>query len=265
MTLSAILGAAIHRTPVWGGFRLWQRNLDATMRAWRQELGGLFVEPFILLVAMGFGLGAYVGPIGDLSYAEFIAPGIIASYAMFHSTFDSTWGAYLRMESHHIYEAMLFTPMEPADIVVGEVMWGATKGVISACAVLIAATVFGLIHSPLALLTIPVAYLIGLSFASMAMVLTSTAPTIGAMNNFLTLFILPMFYVSGTFFPLDNLPDLVQRAAWALPLTPAAALVRGLVTEDLSLWMLAWTAELVAYTVIPLFLASHFMRKRLIK
>ena len=60
-------------------------------------------------------------------------------------------------------------------------------------------------------------------------------------------------------------PTFCKQAAWALPLTPAAALVRGLVTEDLSLWMLAWTAELVAYTVIPLFLASHFMRKRLIK
>ena len=265
MTPSAVLGAAIRRTPVWGGFRLWQRNYDATMRAWRQELGGLFIEPFILLVAMGFGLGAYVGAIGDLSYAEFIAPGIIASYAMFHATFDSTYGAYLRMESHHIYEAMLFTPMEPVDIVVGEVIWGATRAVISAVAVLIAAVVFGLIDSPLALLTIPVAYLIGLSFAAMAMVLTSTATTIGAMNNFFTLFLLPMFYVSGTFFPLDNLPDIMHKAAWALPLTPAAALVRGLVTEDLSPWMLAWTAELVAYTVIPLYLASYFMKKRLIK
>ena len=265
MNSSTILSAAIRRTPVWGGFRLWQRNYDVSMRAWKQELGGLFIEPFILLVAMGFGLGAYVGAIGELSYAEFIAPGIVASYAMFHATQDATWGAYLRMESHHIYEAMLFTPMEPADIVVGEVMWGATKGAVSACAVLIAAAIFGLIHSPLALLTIPVAFLIGLAFAAMSMVLTSTAPTIGAMSNFLTLFILPMFYVSGTFFPLDNLPDLVQKAAWALPLTPAAALVRGLVTEDLSPWMLAWTAELVAFTVVPLFLASHFMKKRLIK
>ena len=229
-------------------------------------MGGLFVEPFILLVAMGFGLGAYVGPIGDLSYAEFIAPGIIASYAMFHATFDSTWGAYLRMESHHIYEAMLFTPMEPADIVVGEVMWGATKGVISACRR--AYRRRGLradrlparpAHHPG---RIPDRPLIRQPWPWCSL---RPRTTIGAMNNFLTLFILPMFYVSGTFFPLDNLPDLVQKAAWALPLTPAAALVRGLVTEDLSLWMLAWTAELVAYTVIPLYLASHFMKKRLIK
>ena len=256
---------AFRRTPVWGGIMMWRRNRDATMRAWKVEIGGLFIEPFILLVAMGFGLGAYVGEIGELSYAEFIAPGIVASYAMFHATFDTTYGAYLRMESQRIYEAMLFTPIEPQDIVLGEVMWAATRSTISAGAVLLAAWMFGLVGSPLALLALPVAYLIGLVFGALAMVMTSTATTIGAMNNFFTIFLLPMFYVSGTFFPLDRLPDLVQKFAWALPLTPAASLVRGLFTGDLSLWMLAWTAELVAFAVLPLFLASYFMRRRLIK
>ena len=263
-TLQSI-APAIQRTPVWGGFRLWQRNRDASMRAWKVEIGGLFIEPFILLLAMGFALGTYVGNIGDLTYAEFIAPGIVASYAMFHATFDATYGAYLRMESHHVYEAMLFTPMEPQDIVVGEVMWGATRSIISAGFVMLAAAAFGLIGSPWALLAIPVAYLIGLVFASIAMVLTSTATTIGAMNNFFTVFMMPMFYFSGTFFPLEGLPVAVQRFAWILPLTPATSLTRGLMIGDLSPWMLAWTAELVAFAVLPLFVASHFMRKRLTK
>jgi lipooligosaccharide transport system permease protein len=256
---------AVKQTPVWGGFRVWQRNRDAFLRSWKVEIGGIAIEPFILLVAFGFGLGSYIGDIGDLSYAEFFAPGIIASYAMFHATFDATYGAYLRMETHHIYEAMLFTPLEPVDIVVGEVMWGATRSVISASAVLVAATVFGLVGSPLAILALPVAYLIGFVFASLAMVLTSTATTIGAMNNFFTLLLMPMFYVSGTFFPLDRLPEAVQRAAWALPLTPASALMRGLVTGEPTWWMLAWLAELAGYAVVPLIIASRLMRRRLIK
>ena len=169
------------------------------------------------------------------------------------------------MESHHIYEAMLYTPMEPQDIVVGEVMWGATRAIISATAVMIAALAFGLIQSPFALLAIPAAYLIGVVFASMAMTVTATATTIGAMNNFFTLFLLPMFYLSGTFFPLERLPDVVRQIAWILPLTPAAALTRGLMTGELSLWMLAWIAELLAYAILPLFLASHFLRRRLTK
>ena len=133
---------------------------------------------------------------------------------------------------HHDHGHSLHSPLGPRDIVLGEVIWCATRAVASATAVLVVATAFGLIASPLAVLALPCAFLIGLVFASMAMVLTAAATTIGAMNNFFTLFILPMFYVSGVFFPLERLPDAVQTASWALPLTPGAALVRGLVTGE---------------------------------
>ena len=204
------IALSLRRSVVWGGFRVWQRNRDAIVRSWKVEVGGIVIEPFIMLVAMGFGLGAFVDDFGDLTYAEFLAGGIVASYAMFHATFDSTFGAYLRMESHHIYEAVLFTPLGPEDIVVGEVMWGATRATLSGTSVLVVASMFGLVGSPLAILAVPSAFLIGFMISSIAMIMTATATTIGAMNNFFTLFILPMFYVSGVFFPLDRLPEAVQ-------------------------------------------------------
>lgn len=259
------LTQSFQTTRIWGGYRVWQRNRDAFARAWKLEIGGLAVEPFIMLIAVGFGLGSYIQEIDGRSYAEFLAPGVLASYAMFHATFDSTYGAYLRMETHHVYDAMLFTPLEPEDIVMGEVMWGATRGAISATALLTVATMFGLIGSPAAILAIPFAYLIGLSFGAIAMLVTSTAATIGSINNFFTLFVLPMFWVSGVFFPLERLPGIVQKLAWILPLTPAAAMVRGLVSGDFSWWMVAWTAEVAAYFVVALLLASWLMRRRLIK
>ena len=249
----------------WGGYRVWQRNRDAFLRAWKAEFGGVLVEPFILLIAIGFGLGAYIGDIGEQSYAAYLAPGLIASYAMFHATFDSTYGAYLRMDSHHIYEAMLFTPIGCSEIVLGEVMWGATRGVVSSTIVLAVAVIFGLVDSPLAILAIPSAYLIGFVFAAIAMILTATASTIGAMNNFFTIFILPMFYVSGIFFPLDGFPQGVRILSWALPLTPAAALIRGLVTGNASWMMALWTLELVAFAAVALWLASVLMKRRLIR
>jgi lipooligosaccharide transport system permease protein len=259
------LQRSMHGTVLWGAFRVWQRNRDAFKRAWKVEIGGIAVEPVIMLIAIGFGLGAYIPDIGDQSYAEFLAPGVIASYAMFHATFDSAWGAYLRMESHHVYEAILFTPLGPEDIVLGEVLWSATRGLLAGTAVLIVATAFGLVESPLAVLSLPSAFLIGFAIASIAMVLTATATTIGAMTNFFTLFILPMFYISGVFFPLERLPDVVQVFSWALPLTPAAALVRGFVVGDPSWTMLLWTAELFAMGIVALKVASVFMRRRLMK
>jgi len=259
------LALAVRGTVLWGGFRVWQRNRDAFFRSWKVEVGGIAIEPFIMLVAIGFGLGSLITDFGDLSYAEFLAPGVIASYAMFHATFDSTYGAYLRMETHHIYEAVLVTPLGPEDIVVGEVIWAATRAVLSGTCVLVVAAIFGLLGSPLALLTIPVAFLIGVMMAGIAMMLTATATTIGAMNNFFTLFTLPMFWISGVFFPLNRLPQGVQIFSWALPLTPSVALVRALTTGDLSWWMIAWTAELVVYSAVGLWLACRLMRRRLIK
>ena len=244
---------------------MWQRNRDAFLRSWRVEVGGIAIEPFVILICIGFGLGEYVETFSDLTYAEFVAPGIIASYAMFHATFDSTYGAYLRMETHHIYEAMLFTPLEPKDIVVGEVLWGASRSGLVGASVLLVALLFGLVGSPFAILAIPCAYLIGLVFASFSMMLTATANTIGAMNNFFTLVLTPMFFFSGVFFPLDRLPDGVRIGAWALPLTPGVALVRGLVIGDLSWMMLLWAAELMAFTAVAIWLASILMRRRLIK
>ena len=152
--MSAI-AKSVRASFIWRGFRVWQRNRDAVIRGWKVEFGGIVIEPFVVLAAIGFGLGAYVGDIGDLSYAEYLAPGLIASYAMFHATFDSTYGAYLRMDSHHVYEAMLFTPIGPSDIVLGEAMWGATRAAISGAVVLGAAACFGLISSPLAVLASP--------------------------------------------------------------------------------------------------------------
>jgi len=169
------------------------------------------------------------------------------------------------MSTHNIYEAVLFTPLQPEDIVAGEIMWSATRAAVSGTAVLIVAVGFGLITSPFAVLAIPAAYLIGFSVAAIAMILTATATTIGAMNNFFTLFVMPMFYVSGVFFPLDRLPEWVQNASWILPLTPAAALVRGLAEGDLTWWMAVWTLELLAVALIAHRIAAMLMRRRLVK
>ena len=127
------------------------------------------------------------------------------------------------------------------------------------------AACFGLISPPLAVLAIPCAYLIGLTVASIALILTATASTLGAMNNLFTVFIIPMFYGSGAFFPLDHVPHTVKMLSWALPLTHAAALTRGLVSGDLTWLMVLWALQLLAISVVALCVASSFMHRRLIK
>ncbi len=258
-------GTILRDTIIWRGWKVWQRNRDAFVRGWKVEVAGIAFEPFVVLVAVGFGLGAYVEDFDGLTYPEFVAPGLLASYAMWHATFDSTFGAYLRMETHHIYEAVLFTPMEPEDIVFGEVIWAASRSILTSMAVLVAAVVLGLVDSPLAILAIPAAFLTGVAFGATAMILTATVTTIGAINNYFTMVLTPMFFFSGVFYPLDRLPEGLQQFAWAIPLTQATALIRGLTTGHLEWGMVLWTLGLVAYSLIALRIATFFMRRRLVK
>ena len=254
----------VKSTILWRGWCIWQRNRDAFLRSWKIEVSGIAIEPVIMLLGVGFGLGVYIGELGGQDYAKFLAPGVIAAYAMFHATFDSTFGAYMRMETNNVYESVLFTPLGPSDIVVGEVMWAASRGALSGTSVLVVAAVLGLISSPYAILAVPAAYLIGFAIGAIAIIFTSLASSIGALTNFFTLFIMPMFYLSGVFFPLEHLPYWVRIASWAMPLTPSVALVRGLVQGDLSWLMLVWVFELLAVGLLSLIIGCALMRRRLI-
>ena len=133
-------------------YRVWQRNWDAFVHHWATEAGGVIIEPLVMLAAIGYGLGTYVQSFDGVSYAEFVAPGIMAGYAMFHATFECTYGAYMRMETHRIYDGIIVTPLSVEDVTLGEILWGATRSVLTAAAVLVVATGFGLVSSPMAIL-----------------------------------------------------------------------------------------------------------------
>ena len=257
------LGAAA--TTLLYTYRVWQRNRDAFLHQWTAEVGGFLVEPIIMLAAMGFGLGGYVGEIQGVSYASFVAPGILVAYAMFHSAFEATYGSYMRMETHRIFDGIVVTPVNVEEVVLGEVAWAATRSLLAGASVLLIATLFGLIHSPWAILALPVAFLTGLVFAGLALMLVSVAPSIGTLNNFFTIFITPMFFFSGIFFPLERFPDLLERLAWLFPLTHSAYVSRGLTLGQLD-WTTALSGlALIAYVVVVLPVAVRLMRRRLVK
>ena len=134
--------------PTYRAAKVWQRNRDVFLRLWKTELGGIIAEPIVILTALGFGLGAYVESIDGKTYAEFVAPGIIASYAMFHAVFECTFSTYLRMETHMIFDGIIVTPVSVEDLVMGEVAWGATRSTLTATSILAFTYVLGTVSSP---------------------------------------------------------------------------------------------------------------------
>ncbi len=246
-------------------YRVWQRDRDIFLHAWRTELWPPFVEPLLSILALGLGLGYYVSNIDGVSFVQFLAPAFAATGAMYASSFECTYGSFVRMVYQKTFDAILATPCNLEDVIGGEILWGTTRALISSTVVLIVLAPFGLIHSWWALAIPIVAVLEGLMFSSLSMVVTSKVPTFDAFNYYVTLGITPMFFFSGVFFPLDRLPPNIRGLAWLSPLThavqPIRALVMGQVTPAL-LWDLLWMA-VVSFVLINLSL--RFMRQRLIK
>ena len=247
----------------WRFIRVWQRNRDVFFRLWHSEAPGFIAEPIIILLAMGIGLGAYVGLVDGQEYIEFITPGIIASYAMFSASFECTYGSFVRMEYQKTYDAIIATPLNVEDVTAGEIFWGATRSFMTGTVILVIAAAFQLVHSPWAVLIPAVSFLEGIMFAAIAILFTSIVPAIYSFNYYFTLFITPMFFFSGVFFPLSSFPQIVQTLSWIVPLTPVVHLTRSLVNGEFHAYLLGALALIIALTTLFFSLSLITMRRRL--
>lgn len=250
-------------------WRVWQRNFAVYRHNWKISFIPPLLEPLLYLVAFGAGLGELVQKVRyagvELSYLVFLAPAIIAINVMGNAFYENTYSSFVRMYYQKTYDAMLATPLTLAEIITGEILWGATKALMAGTITLGVITPFRLLHFPHSLLILPVALLGGVVFGCLAMVFTATVPNIEAFNLPVFLFITPMFLFSGTFFPIDALPGWAQAIAWSLPLTHLVRTIRGLglgMLDD-GLWISVGYLAVLAVVLLPLAVVG--MQRRLIR
>ena len=244
---------------------VWLRNADVFRKTWTVNLIPPFVEPFLYLLALGFGLGGFVGTIDGTSYIVFIAPAIVAISIMNSAFFECTYGSYVRMYYGKTFDAIIATPVSLEEVIAGELLWGATKSVVYTALMFPVLILFGVLSLPSSFLVIPFAFLGGLLFASIAMCFTSVTPSIDALNYPSFLFITPMLLFSGTFFPLSVLPGGLQVFAnVVLPLTPVVNICRGITyaTVPPGFWFnLVW---IVIVTALLSVVSINLMKRRLV-
>jgi lipooligosaccharide transport system permease protein len=232
------------------------RAATVSRRAWLAFVSG-FSEPVFYLLAMGQGLGSMVGTLpgpdgAPISYAAFIAPGLLAASAMNGAVFDSTFNVFFKLKYGRIYDAMLATPLGPVDIALGEIGWALIRGGLYALGFLAVMGGFGLLVSPWALLALPAALIVAFAFAAIGMAATSF---MRSWQDFdlVTLAVLPMFLFSTTFFPLSVYPRWLQIVVECLPLYHAVELMRGLTTGVVHVGLLghlAYFAVMIAVGVV---------------
>jgi lipooligosaccharide transport system permease protein len=236
------------------------RSTLASRRVWLAVVSGFF-EPVFFLVAMGQGLGSLVGtvlgPAGQpLSYAAFIAPGLLAASAMNGVVYDTTFNFFLKLKYAKLYDAMLTTPLGPVDIALGEIGWALIRGGMYAAGFLGVMLAAGLIFSPWALLALPAVLFVAFAFAAVGIAATTF---MRSWQDFdlVQLAVLPMFLFSATFFPLSVYPPALQWLVQAFPLYHAVALMRGLTTGVVGVSMLEHAAYFVVMAALGIVLASR--------
>ncbi|MFI2754225.1 ABC transporter permease [Cellulomonas sp. P22] len=235
----------------------------ARSSTWVVVVSGFF-EPVFYLLAMGMGLGSYIGdittPSGQtVAYAAYIAPALLAVSAMNGAVYDSTWNVFFKMNFGKLYEGMLATSLGPLDVALGEILYALLRGVLYAAGFLTVMQVLGLNLGWTAVLALPAVVLIAFGFASLGMAVTSYLSTFQQMD-WINFVMLPMFLFSATFFPITVYPEPLQWLVQAMPLWHAVELVRGLTTGALGAGMLVHVGYFVVMIAVGVVLVTRRLR-----
>jgi lipooligosaccharide transport system permease protein len=244
---------------------VWLRHWVALARYWKITVTWILVEPAVALLAVGFGIGKLVSEVeGAETYAEFVTPGIIMGSAMFHALFETSWNAYHRIDNQ-IYETQLTTPISIFELTLGDVAWAVTRSLMTTVAVALFAVALGWMNEWTAIGILIPAILSGMVFGTMGFFFAANAPYTVFLSLVFTLVATPLFFFSGTFFPISVLPDWIEPVAWVMPLTPGVHIARGFATNHLELTHL-WSG-LYMVGLISVFwpIAVWLMKRRLIK
>lgn len=212
----------------WRGIRTMAgRNLQVYVRTWKVNALPPLTEPFLYLLALGYGLGMLIDEVAGVSYPQFIAPAIISITMMQTAFFETTYSSYVRMFFQKTWDAVLATPLSTYDVLWGEILWAATRSTINATLMALVVAAFGLLSFPAALVIPLVAFFVGAMFAGIGLFATAKVQVIDQFSYAMFLFMTPQFLFAGTFFPLAQLPQGVQYIAYAVPLTHAVGLTRA--------------------------------------
>jgi lipooligosaccharide transport system permease protein len=258
---------------VWRAPRLSLRFWPVFLRnllVWRKlaipSLVGNIAEPLMWLVAFGYGMGALVGQItvdgAQVPYILFLASGSICMSAMQAASFEALYSAFSRMHVQKTWDGIMNAPVGLDDIVMAEMLWAAFKSLFTVTAILGVMLALGISHSPKLLLAWPILLGVGIVFSCMALVFNALAKGYDFFTYYFTLFLTPMMFLSGIFFPLDQLPVAVRVVADWLPLSNAVALVRPLFMDQWPTHVLRHALLLLAYATVAFWVALALTRKR---
>jgi len=250
-------------------FRFWpvfMRNLLVWRKLALPSLVANIAEPLMWLVAFGYGMGALVGDVSlgeeKVPYILFLASGSICMSAMNAATFEALYSAFSRMHVQKTWDGILNAPMRLDDVLLAEMLWAAFKALFTITAILGVMMLLGITHSWKLLAAWPILLFVGITFSCIALIFNALAKGYDFFSYYFTLFLTPMMFLSGVFFPRDQLPDIVRDISAWLPLTQAIALVRPLFLDQWPADAVLHLGVLAVYALVAWKIALHLTKKR---
>jgi len=245
---------------------VWRRHFLVWRKLAIPSILGNLADPLLYMLGLGYGLGSLMPQVSGVPYIAFLAAGTVAYSTMNSATFEVLYSGFSRMHVQKTWEAILNAPMVLDDVLMGEWVWAASKSLLSGIAILLIIWVLGLYQSFwLTLWIIPLVFLIGLCFAAMGLVMTAVSPSYDFFMYYFTLVITPMVLLCGVFFPVSQLPPLLQAVSAWLPLTHAIQLVRPLLLGNVPAGAWLHVLALLAYGGVGFYVALGLTRRRLLK
>jgi lipooligosaccharide transport system permease protein len=244
---------------------VWRRNVLVWRKLAIASVLGNIADPLLYMLALGYGIGSFVGEVNGMKYIAFIGTGMVCQSAMFTASFEGMYSAFSRMHVQRTWDAIINAPIALDDVVVAEWIWAGTKAVMSTLAILLVILALGFGRDWLTVLVLPIGFLVGLTFGAFGLVMTSLAPGYDFFTYFFTLVLTPMLLLSGVYFPVDQMPAWLSTIAQALPLKHAIDLARPLMLGRIPDAILLHVAVLVAYALVAMYAATVLTRRRLLK
>lgn len=250
----------------WMAMNIVRRQGLVSRKLWKGGLGFVILEPLIMLLGMGLGLGQLLPQVEGMRYLGFVTLGLMLFSPANIAVLETMYGGFSRMAHQHTWEGIMDTAMSLDDIVLGEVIWAAMRGTTNALALWLMASLLGAFEQPLYVLpVILLSALVALMSSALGMILLGIARNFDGFTLFHTLVFVPATFLSGVFFPISQLPTFLQGIAYFFPFAPLIAAVRLAVQGHWQINLFAHGIGLaMVYLLLAFCLGFALVRKKLL-
>lgn len=239
---------------------LWLRQIKRHFRS-KSRLVGSLAQPLLFLIALGYGFGPVFQQAGQGSYLEFLAPGIIGMSIIFSATFSGMEIIWDRQFG--FLKETLVAPVSRFNIMLGRTLGGATVAAMQGAIVFTLSMIAG--FRPLNPLKIPLALaimlLVALLFTALGTAIASRLEDMQGFHLIVNFLVMPLFFLSGALFPLENLPSSIAIASKIDPLTYGIDALRNVLIDSSSFSLFTSASLLAAITFLFLLLGSYSFSK----